>query len=434
MLTRFCNRTSWVLQRLLLATLALVVYLPAWASRKDDDYKAAQAAAAAGQQEEAMKLYCAVAKEDANYKDAKQNCENIKSELLKEQGRNEGRWADGVKAFDSGDYDLAEQKFRNIRSGQYYADAQNYLNSKIPQARREAAARAAAAQNNDSAMNARFDQAVQAYNNNNFSSARSLFGQITGKHQPDAQTYLRKMDQYDDAMQDGDNHANSKEYKSAIDAYNRAGGIKSDGPGNPQGKIANMRSLLAASNANNNNPPVNYNPTPIPTPHMVAAIMEPTRPRVDVEKLMREADAAKSSGDIGTAKGKYMAILAENPGNARAKAGLESLPKDSNAVASADADRMLANGIGEFYSGAYEDAEVHIKDYIELNGAKTALAYFYRAASKLTRYYLRGEKQDDRKLLVDAQSDFRMAKKSPGFNPPEKMVSPKILQVYKSTT
>jgi hypothetical protein len=129
-----------------------------------------------------------------------------------------------------------------------------------------------------------------------------------------------------------------------------------------------------------------------------------------------------------------MAILAENPGNAQAKAGLDSLPKDSNAVASADADRMLANGIGEFYKGAYEDAEVHIKDYIELNGAKAALAYFYRAASKLTRYYLRGEKQDDRQLLQDAQSDFRMAKKAPGFNPPEKMVSPKIMKVFQSTS
>ena len=100
----------------LLGAVALVLCLPAWASKKDDDYKAAQAAAAAGQYENAMKLYCAVAKEDANYKDAKQNCENIRTELLKEEGRNEGRFSDGVKAFDAGDYDQAEQKLRNIRS------------------------------------------------------------------------------------------------------------------------------------------------------------------------------------------------------------------------------------------------------------------------------------------------------------------------------
>jgi hypothetical protein len=415
-----------------LGTLALVLCLPAWAGKKDDDYKAAQAAAAAGQNEDAMKLFCAVAKEDPNYKDAKQNCDNIKTELLKEEGRNEGRYTDGVKAFDAGDYDQAEQKFRNIRSGQYLADAQNYLNVKIPQARKDAAARAAAAQSsNDAAMNDKFNAAVQAYNGNNFGAAQSQFSQITGKHQADAQAYLAKIQQYNQAMQDGDNHAGNKDYKSAIDGYTQAMSIKGDGPGNPQGKIANMKSLLAT---NNTPPPVNYNPTPTPTPHVVAAIVEPTRPKLDVDKLLREADAAKNKGDIGTAKGKYIAILAENPGNAQAKAGLESLPKDVNVVASADADRMLANGIGEFYKGDYEGAEVHIKDYIELNGAKAALAYFYRAASKLTRYYLRGEKQDDRQLLQDAQSDFRMAKKAPNFNPPEKMVSPKIMDLYKSTT
>ena len=438
MLTRYCNRISC----LLVACLALAVSLPAWATKKDDDYKAAQAAAAAGQYDQAMKLYCSVAKEDPNYKDAKQNCDNIKMELLKEEGRNEGRYSDGVKAFDSGDLDQAEQKFRNIRSGQYYADAQNYLNVKIPQARKEAAARQQQQQNNDAAMNAKFDQAVQAYNSNNFGSARSIFGQISGKHQSDAQGYLNKMQQYDQAMQDGDSRAGAKNYKSAIDSYNQASLIKSDGPGNPQSKISHMQSLIAAENSANNPPPpvnntANNNPPPVANHNenrVVGAIMEQTRPKMDIEKLLREAEAAKNSGDIGTAKGKYMAILAENPNNARAKNGLESLPKDSNVVASADADRMLANGIGEFYKGAYEDAEVHIKDYIELNGGKAALAYFYRAASKLTRYYLGGERPDDKRLFTDAEADFRAAKKTPGFKPPEHMVSPKILDVFNKTT
>ena len=428
-----CNQMNRSFRYALYGALALGLCLPAWASKKDDDYKAAQAAAAAGQNEDAMKLYCSVAKEDPGYKDAKQNCDNIKTELLKEEGRNEGRYSDGVKAFDAGDYDGAEQKFRNIRSGQYLADAQNYLNVKIPQARKDAAARAAAAQNsNDAAMNAKFDQAVQAYNSNNFSAAQAQFGQISGKRQGDAQAYIAKIQQYNQAMQDGDNHANGKDYKSAIDGYTQAANIKADGPGSPQSKISQMRTLLAAeSTPTNNNPPVNNNP---PANHVVAAIVEPSRPKLDVDKLMREAEAAKKKGDIGTAKGKYIAILAENPGNAAAKAGLDSLPKDSNAVASADADRLLANGIGEFYNGAYEDAEVHIKDYIELNGAKAALAYFYRAASKLTRYYLGGEKPDEKRFYSDAEADFRMAKKTPGFNPPEKMVSPKIMQVFKSTS
>src|SRR5260370_24054781 len=185
MLTRSCNQINRMPCYVLLGAVALILPLPAWASRKDDDYKAAQAAAAAGQYDQAMKLYCAVAKEDPNYKDAKQNCDNIRTELLKEEGRNEGRFSDGVKAFDSGDYDLAKQKFRNIHSGQYYAEAQNYLNSKILQARRDAAARAAAAQNNDSGRNAKFDQAGQGYNNHKFSSAPRPFAQNPGQRQAD---------------------------------------------------------------------------------------------------------------------------------------------------------------------------------------------------------------------------------------------------------
>lgn len=442
MLNKYCSRISY----LLAVCLTVGLSLPTWAAKKDDDYNKAKAAADAGQYDQAVKLYCAVAKEDPNYKDAKLNCDIMTKELLKEEGRNEFRYTAGVKAFDSGDYDAAEQNFRNVRSGQYLADAQNYLNVKIPQARKDAALRQQQQQqNNDAAMSAKFDQAVQAYNSNNFSSARSLFGQITGKHQSDAQGYLSKMQQYDQDMQDGDSRASSKSYKSAIDSYNQALSIKSDGPGNPQGKISQMRSSMAAENsANNPPPPVNNNnnngannPPPLVNNNhnrVVGAIMEQSRPKMDVEKLLREAEAAKNSGDIGTAKGKYMAILAENPSNARAKNGLDSLPKDSNVVASADADRMLVNGISEFYNGAYEDAEVHIKDYIELNGGKAALAYFYRAASKLTRYYLGGERPDDKRLLTDAQADFRAAKKTPGFKPPEKMVSPKILKVFGETT
>lgn len=437
MLNRYCSRISY----LLAVCLTVGLSLPAWAAKKDDDYNKAKTAADAGQYDQAVKLYCAIAKEDPNYKDAKLNCDIMTKELLKEEGRNEGRYTAGVKAFDSGDFDSAEINFRNVHSGQYLADAQNYLNVKIPQARKDAAIRLQQQQqNNDAAMSAKFDQAVQAYSNNNFSSARSLFGQISGKHQSEAQGYLNKMQQYDQDMQDGDNRASSKNYKGAIDSYNQAAVIKSDGPGNPQSRISQMRQLIAAeNNANNPPPPVNNNtsnnPPPVANnPTRVVAVTEPSRPKLDVEKLLREADAAKNKGDIGTAKGKYMAILAENPNNARAKNGLDALPKDSNVVASADADRMLANGIGEFYNGAYEEAEVHIKDYIELNGGKAALAYFYRAASKLTRYYLGGERPDDKRLLTDAQADFRMAKKTPGFKPPDKKVSPKIINVFNETT
>jgi outer membrane protein assembly factor BamD (BamD/ComL family) len=181
--------------------------------------------------------------------------------------------------------------------------------------------------------------------------------------------------------------------------------------------------------------PVQQQPQPAqpqPTRPVVSAVVQPTK-HLDVKKLLKEAEAAKRKGDYGTARGKYAAVLSEDPGNAEATAALASLPAPgANQQASSDADVLLAKGIGEFYSGAYEDAEVHIKDYIGINGAKTPLAYFYRGASLLTRYYLHGEQ--DHHLLTEAQDDFKHAKKDSAFHPPDKLVSPKIIKVFEQTS
>src|SRR5438270_9767954 len=131
------------------ALVLILASIPAFAGKKDDYYKAAQAAAAQGNVSEAARLYCAAAQEDANYKDAQQNCNIMGQEVARENKRNDDRFADGVKAFNSGDFDTAEQKFRNVKSGPHMADAQTYLYAKIPQAKS-----AAANPSNESAMSA----------------------------------------------------------------------------------------------------------------------------------------------------------------------------------------------------------------------------------------------------------------------------------------
>jgi len=175
---------------------------------------------------------------------------------------------------------------------------------------------------------------------------------------------------------------------------------------------------------------------PVAQAPVTAAIKE-TAKKLDTAKLMREAETAKNRGETVAAKGKYLAILAQDPGNAQARIALESL-KASNAgapdgqKAGSEADVMLAKGIGEFYQRLYERSEVHISDYLDINGSKTALALFYRGASKLTRYYLSGEAEGQKSLLTEAKKDLTAAKKTTGFKAPgEQYVSPKILKVYK---
>lgn len=413
---------------LLLLGSMLVFALPALASQKDDDFAAAQAAANANRIEDAARLFCSISKQDPGFRngEAAQDCKIYQDQVNRENARNEERFTDGINFFNQGQFDNAANKFRAIHSGSHLAEAQDYLNNKIPAAKQ--AAQGAEAAN---ALNAKFDQGVQAFNNNAFANAKGLFGQVTGgPHQGEAQSYLQKIQQYEQLMQQGDSARGGKNYKAALDAYQQAANIKGDGPGDPNGKMSVVRDMMAA--AGTVAPP----PTQVqPKPQVVAnAVIESNKPKLDLKKLLRDAQAAQRRGDLGTARGKYLAVLSQDPGNAEAQSGLNALPQDNKQTAGAEADTMLAKGIGEVYSGQYDDAESHIGAYLFVNGSKKGLAYFYRGVSKLTRYYLHGEQPSERALLNAAKDDFAKAKNSSGFKPPQDMVSPKIMKVFEQGT
>ncbi len=417
--------------------LALLAPAAAFAGKKDDDYAKADQAMRAGRVDEAARLFCQVAQEDPNYKDAKVNCKIMTDQLNREVRRNEERFNNGVAAFNAKKYDDAEQEFKNIRFGPHVAEAQQYL-ARIPAARQ-----ALQAQAGEAAMEQKFQQAVAAYNRNDFNAAKGLFAQIIGSHSSEAQSYLNRMKQYEQAMTEGDTLANAKNYRQAASSYNEAAGIKADGPGDPRSKASRMQQMLAS--AGPSPAPASPSPsvairTPAPARPVVEAVKATPKPQVDVNKLLQEAEAAKNKGDIRTAQSKYLAVLAVDEHNATATNALAALQAQAQQQAtpatqkaSSEADVMLAKAIREYYQGEYDQAEVHIQDYLDVNGSKTALGYFYKGASKLTRYYLGGGK--DAKLMREAQDLFRSAKKVPGFTPPgQNYISPKILKVFEATS
>lgn len=122
----------------LLALLALAT-APAMAQKKGDLYKLAETAAGLGKIEDAQKLYCQVAQMDAGFKDAKMLCTVMTQEVEKENKNNEERFKLGVKSFNEGKLDAAQHEFLNIKWGPHAKEAQEYLNVKIPQARKGAA-------------------------------------------------------------------------------------------------------------------------------------------------------------------------------------------------------------------------------------------------------------------------------------------------------
>lgn len=404
------------------ALLLCSLSVSAYADKKQELYDLATKAGTAGNVVEAARLFCEVSKLDEKFKDSKQLCTLMTQEAEREGRRSDDRYAEGQKAFQEGRFDDAEQKFKNVRAGSHVDEARQYL-ARIPAARNEKQA--------GEAENAKFEQGNEAYRRNDFAAAKIALGQVSGKRASDAQSILDNIKRYEDAIAAGDSAVAAKDWPKAIASYNQAIGIKHDGPGDLAAKVA--RATQAAS-------------TPAAPPPTVAVQKPEEKPpsavketrAIDVNKLLREATSAQARGDYGSASGKYLAVLAADPANAVARRGLEFVSAKNvggRQSAGSDADIMLARAVREFYSGFYEDAEVHIKDYVNAKGSRTGLSNFYLGACELTRYYLAGERDSDKKLLADAKVYFRIARGTAGFVPPDQsVVSPKILKAYEQSS
>jgi hypothetical protein len=92
-------------------------------------------------------------------------------------------------------------------------------------------------------------------------------------------------------------------------------------------------------------------------------------------------------------------------------------------------DQSLRAGLRAYFSGDLEAADRDLSDYLNQNGPKQALAYFFRGATHSSRFFLSGEKESSEKEL--AVKDFQSAKAhDQAFQPPNQYVPPKILALY----
>ena len=224
-------------------------------------------------------------------------------------------------------------------------------------------------------------------------------------------------------------YAQNKNFGAAMNAYNSAGAINSKGPGNPFGKADEMNGLLASA-APSNNPP--SNPSSNPNRNTVAAADKDKVEKVDENKLVADAQQLIAKGKNAQARKILNKVLAQNLKNKAAQDLINSLPQEAPAATTTatvtQEDPVLAAAIREFYKGNYDDAETALGYYLA-QGNKKGLGNFYIGVSLLTRYYLSGE--TDQSLRLKAVRRFSAAKDVPGFKAPEKLVSPKILAIYK---
>src|SRR4051794_1399998 len=148
------------------AMCAALLTAPAFASKKDDDYKKAQAAEGRGDAIEAAKMYCALRDEDEKFKDVVAKCNMWSQETRRLRQQDVKRLEEGRQALKEGRLDDAEDLLKKIKIADLAAQAKDDL-SAIAAKRSEA--------NAASAADAKFQQGVQAYGANDLARAKDSF-------------------------------------------------------------------------------------------------------------------------------------------------------------------------------------------------------------------------------------------------------------------
>lgn len=88
------------------------------------------------------------------------------------------------------------------------------------------------------------DNAIAAYDKNDFEKAQPLFQHVDANSKSIADAYLDKISRYNDALSNGEKLGHEGEYDRARASFLSAAGIKPDGPGDPQSRASSMELFL----------------------------------------------------------------------------------------------------------------------------------------------------------------------------------------------
>ncbi len=419
-------RSSRVLTNL--AVLAFVVLLSAAASAQsnDDLYNRGKAAEAKGDAVAARDAFCAI--KDSSFKDAKAQCTLYTGEAQRALNRYNLNYIEGVQLKQEGKLDQALVKFRNVKAGDKVADAQNQIQivQKMIDDKKVADAQASQNAAADAASKQKLDAGIDAYNRGDFAAAKAQLDGVSGSYAGQAQGYLSKINTYNAKMSEARGYEAAKNFEAAKSAYTEAARIAPTGPGDPLGGVTRVTALAASAGGGAAPPPTTAKPA-------VKASKDEVK-TIDVANYIKEGQKLLAKGDLKRARRYFGDVLAQDPNNADAAAGMKEIrDKDTSGANAADEDPLLAAAIRKFYEGDYEQADYRLKNYIfQGQGKKMGLANFYAGATALSKYYLGGA--SDQSLMLDARKKFKEAKGVDGFVAPEKLVSPKILKVFQEAS
>jgi tetratricopeptide (TPR) repeat protein len=374
----------------------------------DDLYQQYKAATAKGQYEMAAALLCKAANIDqAKYG---KECTNAQAFVNNRLQRYDGYFVTGKSEFESKDYVGAIRDLSRIDFGPHREEAQKL----IAQAN-DIVAHPQPVDTSPQALKA----AQMAYDNGDFATAEANASQVkSAELEPAAQGILSSIRAYNSNIQQGDALMASKNYAAAQQKYNAALLIKSNGPGNPSGKLQQIASLNKGATPSNK-----LNPQDIAV-------------RIQAGLSEGQADAAKENWQGAIAA--YGRVLELDPKQPEALAGRTQAQDAMKAALSKDPKALedtLIRGVQAFYESHFSDARDAISLYLTAGGTRSrGAAYFYLGATMLSEAIVADPKSaaTSNRLRQDALQQFQQAKQEK-FKPVEKYVSPKVLAVWNQT-
>ncbi|HEX3435973.1 MAG TPA: hypothetical protein VHT24_04330 [Pseudacidobacterium sp.] len=377
----------------------------------DDLYQQYKAASAKNQVELAAKLLCQAAEIDqAKYG---KECANTQQFVSSRLQRFEGYFVTGKSEYETKDYVGAVRDLSRIDFGPHREEAQKLIAQAYDQINHP--------QPVDSSPQS-LKAAQIAYDNGDFATASVNAALVKAPElQPAAQSILSNIKAYNEAMQEGDALMAAKNYAAAQQKYDAALNIRSNGPGNPAGKLQQVAAMTANAKQGQatagNNPPV----------------LQDKSARIKAALAEAQGDAAKSNWQAALAAyGRVLELDPKQPdaltGRTQAEDAMKAeLSKDPKAL-----EDVLIKGVRAYYESHFIQAHDAISLYLTAGGTRSkGAAYFYLGATMLSQSILSSPKNRDEadSLHQSALEQFQQAKQE-RFKPVEKYVSPKILAVW----
>jgi hypothetical protein len=225
---------------------------PAYAasSKKGKKELAKQALAAeqSGDFEQAETAYCQLVQEDKKNKTAKAKCEEYIQRNQQLHAKDANAMAAGKSALAEHRFQDAVRAFQTVTSKRFHDEASRYLTTVIPEAQKAFAAEQQARQREEEARNAdNFKRGTEAYQHNDFDTAKTLLTPVTGPNSVTARRVLQDIDHYTAGFEEAFQLEKAGKYKQAAERYRQILKIKADGPWEVGRKLAHIQQQLKAA-------------------------------------------------------------------------------------------------------------------------------------------------------------------------------------------